>query len=199
MIVTSKEYCPMNFEIAVKESLVTCWNKHEYLHIRRMLVEYGIDKFKSEIELRDNHLSLIVSGKHPNKCTDAIRSDKFVLIQPPSDTIGDRHKLLCPSDRYNQCPTASDDWTIFNVLTLGMTSSTSAKLLLDDMERVAMQYTVDYGWSKNIALYFHCYPFNSINTLHLHIVDLDYINPQFYAKSTINLSLKSVRSALCTV
>ena len=35
------------------------------------------------------------------------------------------------------------------------------------------------GWSQNIGLFFHCYPFCSNNSTHMHIVDLDYTGPTF--------------------
>ena len=35
------------------------------------------------------------------------------------------------------------------------------------------------GWSQNIGLFFHCYPFCSVNSTHMHIVDLDYTGPTF--------------------
>ena len=187
----------MNFELLVKEAMVTCWNKQEYKRIRYMLSIYGLDKLKEELDLGDNALSLIISGEHVNRCTESIRSNDFTLIEP-TDTIGNKHRLLCPNPSILKSLFGLNTWTVSNVLTFDVSGdSTQYIKLLDEMESIATQYTVDYNWSKNIALYFHCYPFNSVNTLHLHIVDLNDVNPRFYSKSTINLPLKSIRSVLC--
>jgi len=35
------------------------------------------------------------------------------------------------------------------------------------------------GWSQNIGLFFHCYPHCSVNSTHMHIVDLDFTGPTF--------------------
>ena len=180
-----------NFKLLVQESMARCWSASDYMYIRRLLHKYGIDRFKQEVDMGDNDLSLIINGKLENECTDVITSNDFTLIQP-SNAYGKRHRLLCPNPSILELLFGDKAWMGFNVLTFegGHIS------LLDQMESIAMQYTRDYGWSKNVELYFHCYPFNSINTLHLHIVDLECVKPLFYTKGTINLSLKTVRSVL---
>ena len=35
------------------------------------------------------------------------------------------------------------------------------------------------GWSQKIGLFFHCYPHCSVNSTHMHIVDLDFTGPTF--------------------
>jgi hypothetical protein len=48
----------------------------------------------------------------------------------------------------------------------------------------------------DIGLYFHCYPHCSVNSLHLHIVDLSELGPTFKALSNKNLSMDMVLRAL---
>ena len=48
----------------------------------------------------------------------------------------------------------------------------------------------------DIGLFFHCYPHCSVNSLHLHIVDLSELGPTFKALSNKNLSMDMVLRAL---
>ena len=48
----------------------------------------------------------------------------------------------------------------------------------------------------DIGLYFHCYPHCSVNSLHLHIVDLSEVGPTYEALSHKNLSMDMVLTAL---
>jgi len=63
---------------------------------------------------------------------------------------------------------------------------------LKSMEQAAMQFTsATKGWSEReqIGLYFHVYGWNSVNALHLHIVDLADTGPTFQACEHKNLPL----------
>ena len=68
--------------------------------------------------------------------------------------------------------------------------------LLNEMEFVAIEYAKKYHWSTNIGLYFHCAPFNSIQSLHLHVIDCDWCGPSYEAQQYKNLTLEAVRSVL---
>ena len=48
----------------------------------------------------------------------------------------------------------------------------------------------------DIGLYFHCYPLCSVNSLHLHIVDLSEVGPTYEALRHKNLSMDMVLKAL---
>ena len=48
----------------------------------------------------------------------------------------------------------------------------------------------------DIGLYFHCYPLCSVNSLHLHIVDLSETGPSYEACRIKNLSMDMVLKAL---
>ena len=48
----------------------------------------------------------------------------------------------------------------------------------------------------DIGLYFHCYPLCSVNSLHLHIVDLSEVGPTYEALSHKNLRMDMVLKAL---
>lgn len=90
-------------------------------------------------------------------------------------------------------------WSLFNVLTLGMTPDFNLQKslkLLNDMEHIALRYAESAFDSTNIGLYFHAFPTNSVQSLHLHIVDLNHTGPSFYYCTYKNLSLAAVRDQL---
>lgn len=81
-------------------------------------------------------------------------------------------------------PTDMSDWRLFNAVTL----PSSAVPMLKRARGRAHEYAAKHGVT-NPGLYLHCYPHNSINMLHIHIVDLDRIGPTFDALAYKNLSL----------
>lgn len=78
-------------------------------------------------------------------------------------SMGERHQFLLIRPL---------EWRTFNVTTFGMGYETdlykhiqalkSSIELLDRMESTARLYTRAAGWSKQLGLYFHPYPFNSV-------------------------------------
>lgn len=106
-------------------------------------------------------------------------------------SMGLRHRFLIPRDRH---------WANFNVLTIGLSEDGPHGLknsieYLETMKKAALAYVQrdsSNGWSKNTGLYFHCFPFNSIQYLHLHIVDLDFTGPAFGHYFHKNLSIDDV-------
>ena len=110
------------------------------------------------------------------------------------------------------------DWRHFNVLTVGMfdpsrhssdsedgeAENDKKRLELLDrahgdlklMKEAALAYTrapeTDEKWSKNIGLYFNCYPHSFVNSLHMHIVDLSVTGPTYAKLSPRNLSIDEV-------
>ena len=66
--------------------------------------------------------------------------------------------------------TKNMDWHLFNVLTFGMKQTDLE--FLERMEEAATMYANSRGW-KRTGMYFHCFPLNSVPSLHLHIVNLD--------------------------
>mmetsp|Transcript_14653 Transcript_14653/g.27524 ORF Transcript_14653/g.27524 Transcript_14653/m.27524 type:complete len:359 (+) Transcript_14653:77-1153(+) len=102
-------------------------------------------------------------------------------------------------------------WRWFNALVFGM---------MDDQERVyptkmccpdaiselnmmkeAAKTWVDNareseGWSHNVGLFFHVYGHNSVNSLHLHVVDLDFTGPSFEVQKFKNVPIDAVLQVL---
>ena len=87
-------------------------------------------------------------------------------------------------------------------LELNMATLKSAETCLKKMREAAYAFVredVNSGWSSNqrqIGLFFHCYPHCSVNSLHLHIVDLSATGPTYHACEHTNLPIDFVLNAL---
>jgi hypothetical protein len=101
-----------------------------------------------------------------------------------SDKNGPGHVFLTTKDL---------SWHKFNVLTLGYADDDLEFLLR--MKEAANIYSTHRGWD-NVGYYFHCYPHNTVQSLHLHIVNLNTVGPHFRNMSYKNLSLEDVISEL---
>lgn len=206
----------MTFASLIKSTFKTCCSKEDYTLIRNTLREYGVDKFKQEmtnlqifrnerITSDGNFFAKIISGAVDNPCKDLSPNNKFVVFQNRVDnqenwnnydkewlgkaSMSKGHNFLSPID---------DQWSLFNVLTLGMDPTFDLQQsikFIDNMEHTAHEYAKGKNWNK-VGLYFHCYPFNSIQTLHLHVIDLDNLGPNFDYFQFKNLSLADVRQVL---
>ena len=52
------------------------------------------------------------------------------------------------------------------------------------------------GWSQNIGLFFQCYPHCSVNSTHMHILDMDRTGPSYEAIKSRNLKMDFVIQAV---
>ena len=69
----------------------------------------------------------------------------------------------------------------------------------DRKEQEARGEEPEDTWSENIGLFFHCYPHCSVNSTHMHIVDLDFTGPTFDQinyKEKRNLKMEDVIEAV---
>eukprot|EP00746_Dinoflagellata_sp_MGD_P166199 gnl/MRDRNA2_/MRDRNA2_95932_c0_seq1.p1 gnl/MRDRNA2_/MRDRNA2_95932_c0~~gnl/MRDRNA2_/MRDRNA2_95932_c0_seq1.p1 ORF type:complete len:713 (-),score=194.17 gnl/MRDRNA2_/MRDRNA2_95932_c0_seq1:254-2191(-) len=112
-------------------------------------------------------------------------------------SMSKRHRFLTTKDL---------KWHWFNALVLGLIEEAPQSASLDSVDKAiaevsawkaaALHYTKEMGWEGPIGLYFHSYPYNSVNSLHLHIVDLGSIGPTFDALNFKNLSIDDVLEVL---
>jgi hypothetical protein len=92
---------------------------------------------------------------------------------------------------------------------VNMATLKSAETCLETMRDAAYAFVKEdaatSGWSlardhrgqlSKIGLFFHCYPHCSVNSLHLHIVDLSETGPTYEACSHKNLSMELVLKTL---
>ena len=150
-------------------------NKYKEICSRKNFLEIRADfktfEFEEELNLlkkKRNPLVNIVQGKSTDKYVDF---GKLILTV---DKYDKNHFLLIPKDL-----------SYFNVLNM-----TAANIpFLQDMKNIVKKHIESDG--KEYILFFHCYPFNSIHTLHLHI-----ISSEHYVSKNNNLLLDDVMYVL---
>lgn len=85
--------------------------------------------------------------------------------------------------------TTNLDWKYFNVAVID-----DVDFLLS-MKREALKYVRARNW-KNYGLFFHCFPLNSVQSLHLHVVNLDRAGTHYEKKWFKNLHVDDVLAVL---
>mmetsp|Transcript_70469 Transcript_70469/g.158377 ORF Transcript_70469/g.158377 Transcript_70469/m.158377 type:complete len:391 (-) Transcript_70469:51-1223(-) len=117
-------------------------------------------------------------------------------------SMSKRHRFLIRRDWH---------WRWFNALVFGMMHDDGTLVAPNDcsadavsevklMRRAALHY-VDTArpfehWSDNVGLFFHVYGHNSVNSMHLHIVDLDFVGGSFHQMAHKNCPLDAVLEVL---
>jgi hypothetical protein len=106
-----------------------------------------------------------------------------------------RHRFLTVKDLH---------WQWFNALTFGLLPTDMGGVSYDDaidkieeMKAAAKTYVANIGgWSDNVGLFFHVFGHNSVNSLHLHILDLNDVGPTFHKYEYKNCPLEVVLKVL---
>lgn len=92
-----------------------------------------------------------------------------------------------------------DTWSAFNVLTFGedpeYQSPAAVVEMLDELNTIAKKWASVNGVNQ-LGCFFHAFPFNSIQSLHMHMVDLDpdRLGAAWGECSEANLPLSAVRN-----
>jgi len=110
-------------------------------------------------------------------------------------SMSHRHKFLLLKDLH---------WQWFNCLVLGMIPAEkkgvtirTAIATLELMKAAALTYCANKGgWSKQVGLFFHCFGHNSVNSLHLHVLDMSELGPTFWKLESKNVPLDAVLRVL---
>lgn len=95
-------------------------------------------------------------------------------------------------------------WQWFNALSFGLVPPEDGGVSLEesiaelqDMKAAALYYTSNApGWSSNVGLFFHVFGHNSVNSLHLHVLDMDHVGPTFRKLNYKNCPLDAVLKIL---
>eukprot|EP00928_Gymnodinium_smaydae_P015013 TRINITY_DN15507_c0_g1_i1.p1 TRINITY_DN15507_c0_g1~~TRINITY_DN15507_c0_g1_i1.p1 ORF type:complete len:725 (-),score=110.06 TRINITY_DN15507_c0_g1_i1:207-2381(-) len=94
-------------------------------------------------------------------------------------------------------------WQWFNALAFGLLPKEEGGVPLEEcvahvelMKSAALKYAANAGWSKKIGLFFHVFGHNSVNSLHLHIVDMEVLGPTFWHFEYKNCPLDCVLKVL---
>jgi len=110
-------------------------------------------------------------------------------------SMGARHRFITTSDL---------SWDYFNVLAFGLDGD--AKSLREAIEALeaAMEAARTFArgtanWSASpdrLGMFFHCFPYNSVQSLHMHLVDLNETGPTFTHFAYKNLPAEAVLTVL---
>jgi len=138
-------------------------------------------------------------------------SERFVVCRnlPASDERWDSDDpewvgKASMSLRHRFLTTKNLHWQWFNALCVGMlhpdeggATVEEAIAELEAMRTAALEFTAySPEWSKNVGLFFHVFGHNSVNSLHLHIIDLDFVGPTFKHFRYKNCPLDSIIKVL---
>lgn len=137
--------------------------------------------------------------------------DKFVVCsnRPEADEHWDSEDpewvgKASMSRRHRFITTKDLDWQWFNVLAWGMVDSTAtadeslaamrtAVAELEALKAAALAYAANCrGWSGQVGMFFHVFGHNSVNSLHLHLIDMKAIGPTFWKLDFKNCPLDAV-------
>jgi hypothetical protein len=186
--------------------------------MRQCLRDYGIEKFKNElieqgilesntyrISTNKNIFAKFIAGEIMPSYGDASDHPDFFFahnLQINDDNVhnahpqwlgkasmSETHKFIVPRDL--------SDWTNLSGLTLGIGGPEEAKKaieMLECMKEYAIK-KVEIN-EENLGFYLHISPFNSINLLHLHVIDMQRAGPSFSELSFKNLALNEMLQVL---
>ncbi|CAJ1440895.1 unnamed protein product [Effrenium voratum] len=110
-------------------------------------------------------------------------------------SMSKRHRFLTIKDLH---------WQWFNVLGFGLLPESKggaglgrAIALVEVMKAAALRYTaICPGWTNRVGLFFHVFGHNSVNSLHLHILDMAELGPTFWHYEYKNCPLDVVLKVL---
>merc|ERR1711964_347872 len=104
------------------------------------------------------------------------------------------------SKRHVFITTKDISWPKFNVLTYGMFGDEdlrSSLQLLKELRQCAMDYVKSReDWGANVGMYMHIFGACSVNSMHLHVLDRDFVGPSFEAIQHRNMSIDDAIAAL---
>ncbi len=116
----------------------------------------------------------VVCHKHKEDCEQWNNPNYKRGAMAGSDEHGPGHVFITTSNLF---------WRYFNILTI-----TDVEFL-KRMQEVALKYVTARGW-VNYGFFFHCLPCNSVQSLHLHLVNLDRSGPHYEKRIYKNLPIE---------
>lgn len=152
-----------------------------------------------------NVFASIVTGNTQNNVDQSLlgkHADKFVLChnRPINDEKWDDPEfygasMAGPDENgpgHVFITTKNLHFDTFNILPIVLKKNTQ---FIQDLLLAALEYTGNRGW-KNPGFYFHCYPNNSVQSLHIHVVNKDKPGPTFHTQCKKNLCIYDVLNVL---
>lgn len=117
---------------------------------------------------------IVCKNRAENDINWKLNSDKVSMAGP--DENGPGHVFITTKNLHPK---------YFNIASIILNDE---QKFLEDLLEVAKYYSEQRNW-KNPGFYFHCYPNNSVNSLHLHVINLDKTGPSFELQNYKNLSI----------
>lgn len=152
----------------------------------------GAGVMKQESMLADQ----LLIGKHQERfmvaCNRAECDDNWESTDPAwlgKASMAKHHRFLITKDMH---------WKWFNVLVFGMLDNLRESIeFLEAMHEAAKMYvTTKEGWPQRVGFFFHVYALSSVNSLHLHIVDLENCGPTYHKMEHKNMNIEDVINVL---
>lgn len=108
------------------------------------------------------------------------------------------------SMRHRFLTTRNLHWSWFNALTFGKVPKEEGGAALEEaiaelesMKAAALTFTANTpGWSNEVGLYFHVFGHNSVNSLHMHILDMSATGPTWVKYEYKNCPLDAILKVL---
>lgn len=170
----------------IRDKFPKCRTVKEFQSIRNEMELYGKERFYQEMEKEGAFLDKIIHF-HNNPFGQMMlgkKEEEFIKLGSNYILVDNlenpRHKFLVPR---------IFSWESFNVLTLDK----NHLYLIEEMKEMGIKYGRENKY-KELGLFFHCYPYNTVHCLHLHIVDL-FSHPEVKTK-TNNLDIDIVLKVL---
>lgn len=110
-------------------------------------------------------------------------------------SMSKRHRFITSKDLH---------WQWFNALVFGLVPESKGGAgrgkaidLVQAMRDAAFHYTKHApGWSRKVGMFFHVFGHNSVNSLHLHVLDMECVGPTFWHYEYKNCPLDVVLKVL---
>lgn len=106
-----------------------------------------------------------------------------------------RHRFLTTKDLH---------WKWFNALVFGLVAAPGAQAaelraaidVVEEVRAAGLEYARGAGWGEHVRMFVHVFGHNSVNSLHVHILDMDLVGPTFTAFVYKNCPLEVVLKVL---
>lgn len=176
---TLKEYIKYAEENKHIKSIYKYLYEKEYINMDCLNDEYG--KLTCEMKpfnVFARYASEKIINNSPQLITKEMQKEWMICYNKKEndDNWNDKsHKnaSMCGPDKNGPghvfLTTKKMDWKYFNITTIILKKEHE---FLEKMKEVAEYYVHQRKW-KHYGLYFHCFPHNSVNSLHLHICNLE--------------------------
>lgn len=189
----------INSEATLRKYLEYVRNNNHYDLIKNTFLKEGLlDENDMLTTTGSNVFANYASGawKNPvNQNTLGGYKEKFMVChnlpindEKWNDPTFDKASMAGPDENgpgHVFITTKSLHFDTFNILPILLKRDMN---FLSELMAAAITYSKSRNWA-NTGFYFHCYPHNSVQSFHLHVVNLDRVGPTWYKQKNKNLDI----------